>query len=150
MRALASAAVLVVSALGTTACAGGNSESTYGSLSRPLQNFIHATIQTGPSTGPVNEVDVFGPASRGTLVTASSGDWVAETPSELKKRFYLIVLHGHFVCDSCSVPPGAKAPEGTIETSVWSPGSGSLDFGIGGGVPAAVFQLPWVGSITLS
>jgi len=30
---------------------------------------------------------------------------------------YQIVLHGHFTCGACSVPPGAHAPSGTWVTS---------------------------------
>ena len=67
---------------------------------------------------------------------------------QLKERFYLIVLHGHFSCYGCSVPAGASAPTGTIETSVWSHAAGGTDFGIGNGLPAAVSRLPWLGSIT--
>jgi len=42
------------------------------------------------------------------------------SPREAKERFYLVVLHGRFVCNGCSGPAGHKPPHGTIETHVWS------------------------------
>ncbi len=114
-----------------------------------LQNFIHSTIATEPN-GEMSEIDVYGPGSRAALVKASSGDVVTESPSELKRRFYLVVLHGHFVCNGCSGPAGHKPPHGTIETQVWSPAEGSTDFGISNSLPAAVSQLPRPATITLS
>jgi hypothetical protein len=163
MKAVVGAAVLVVIALATSACAGGHSasstsstdalrlhESTSGPLSQPLRGFIHSTIKTGTPDGPVNEIDVYGPASRSALVTASSGESVAESPRELKERFYLLVLHGHFVCGSCSGPAGAKPPHGTIETHIWSPAEGSTDFGISNSLPPALGHLHRLATITLS
>ena len=155
-------AVVIGCALGVSACASSHSarnqsstdaielhESGYGSLPPPLQNFIHSTIATEPS-GEMSEIDVYGPGSRAALVKASSGDAVLESSGELKQRFYLIVLHGNFVCTGCSGPAGAKPPQGTIETHVWSRAEGSTDFGISHGLPAAVSQLPRLATITLS
>jgi hypothetical protein len=163
MRALACAAVLVACVLGLPACASGHSgsnqsstdaiqlhESGYNSLPLSLQNFIHSAIKNGPPDGPVREIDVYGPGSRAALVKASSGDVVLESPGELKQRFYLIVLHGNFVCSDCTGPAGAKPPQGTIETHVWSRAEGSTDFGISHSLPAAVSQLHRLATITLS
>ncbi len=79
----------------------------------------------------VKIAQVYGPNSRYLLVKASSGDLVKKTASE-RKGFYLIVLHGHFVCHSCSRPSGssAKSPRGKIATEVWSPKAGETDFGL--------------------
>jgi hypothetical protein len=77
----------------------------------------------------VQTAQVFGPGSRFALVKAASGDLVQKIPRE-RKGFYLIVLHGHFVCDSCTGPAGAKPPRGKIATSVWSPKAGGTDFGL--------------------
>lgn len=73
---------------------------------------------------------VYGPGSRYLLVKASSGDLVGKNAG---KGFYLIVLHGHFVCNGCSRPFGSKArpPRGKIATEVWSPRTGQTDFGLG-------------------
>ena len=151
MKALACSLALVAIALGTSACAGGQA-STYGSLPRPVRNFVQSTINARPNRGRVREIDVYGPASRAVLVTASSGDWVAESARELRERFYLIVLQGHFVCSECSAPSMVrrKPPQDTIETLVWSPGEGhASDFGLSNGLPTAMSRLHWMGTITL-
>lgn len=163
MKALACAAVLIASTLGMSACAGGHSgsnqsstdaiqlrESTNGPLSQPLRNLIHTTIKTGSPDGPVNEIEVYGPGSRAALVKASSGDVMVESARERTERFYLIVLHGQFVCQSCSGPAGAEPPRGTIETRVWSPAAGGTDFGISNSLPATMSRLHRLATITLS
>jgi len=99
------------------------------------------TPASSPNRSYVRKIEVYGPGSRTALVRASSGEWVAVTPQEQKSRFYLIVLHGRFVCGSCSRPAGAKAPQGTIETTVWSPFSGGTDFSLGNRLPVAVSRL---------
>ena len=79
----------------------------------------------------VKTAQVYGPESRYLLVKASSGDLVQKIARE-RKGFYLIGLHGHFVCHGCSRPPGStvKPPRGKIATEVWSPKTGQTDFGI--------------------
>src|SRR5262249_44087717 len=141
MKALACAAV-VASALAASGCASSHAAQHRSStdaihesgLSPKLQNFIRTTIRDSPDSH-VTEVDVYGPAPRAALVKASSGDIVYPSASERTKAFYLIVLHGHFVCTGCTGPAGAKPPQGTIETHVWSPAAGSLDFGIQNSLP---------------
>jgi hypothetical protein len=162
MRALACAAVVVASVLATSACAGSRSatkrsstdaiqlhQTFSGPVPASLRNFVRSLIAS-PEDGPVNEVDVYGPGSRSALVEASSGDGVTESAGELKQRFYLVVLHGQFVCDGCSGPAGHKPPRGTIETHVWSSVEKSTDFGISGGLPAAVSRLNRLAVITTS
>ena len=155
MKALTCSLVLVAMALGTSACAGGH-ESTYGSLPRPVRNFVQSTLKTRPNAGHVHEVDVYGPGSRTALVKASSGDWVAESAREARERFYLIVLQGHFVCTGCGSAPRmlarpGKPPQVTIETLVWSPAVGhSTDLGLSDSLPAAMSRLHWLGTVTLS
>ena len=74
---------------------------------------------------------VYGPDSRYLLVKASSGDLVQRIARE-REGFYLIVLHGHFVCAGCTGPvAGAKPARGKIATEVWSPKTGRTDFGLG-------------------
>lgn len=107
-------------------------------------------IKNGPPDGPVRRIDVYGPGSRAALVKASSGDIVVESPREQKMRFYLVVLHGRFVCNGCSGPAGAGPPHGTIETRVWSPAEGGTDFGISNSLPAAMSRLHRLATITLS
>lgn len=154
MRALACVAAVIASALATSGCASSNAahseastaavqlhEIGYNQLSRPLQHFIRSTLATGPHAGPVTEIEIYGPASRAALVEASSGDMVVGSPRQRKQAFYLIVFHGQFVCGSCHGPAGSRAPQGTIETRVWSPTAGVADFGIGNSLPAAVSLL---------
>jgi hypothetical protein len=78
----------------------------------------------------VKTAQVYGPDSRSALVQASSGDLIPRTGD--RKGFYLVVVHGHFVCGNCSRPAAdAKPIQGTIATSVWSVKAGhSMDFGL--------------------
>jgi hypothetical protein len=162
MRALVCAAVVIASALASSACGGSHSshnqastdairlhESSSKSLPPPLQNFIHS-IEAGSPDGRVHEIDVYGPGSRAALVKASSGDVVMEGANEAAQRFYLVVVHGHFVCRGCSGPAGHKPPHGTIETHVWSRTEGSTDFGISSSLPPAMSQLHRLAVIRLS
>jgi hypothetical protein len=103
--------------------------SGYNQLPPKLKDFIRTTIKDSPN-GHATELDVYGPGTRAVLVRAASGDIVHPTGREATEPFYLIVLHGHFACGSCSRPAGADAPQGSIETQVWSPTAGSTDFGI--------------------
>src|SRR5436309_817273 len=78
----------------------------------------------------VKTAQVYGPNSRYALVKASSGDLVQRTARE-RKNFYLIVLHGHFVCGGCTGPvAGAKPARGKIATEIWSLKTGQTDFGL--------------------
>jgi hypothetical protein len=150
MRALACAAAVIACAPAASGCASsyaahqhsstdaiGLHELGYDQLSQPLREFVRSTV----AQGSVTEIDVYGPASRTDLVRASSGDVVFQSPRQQRKPFYLIVLHGHFVCGGCHGPMGAKAPEGTIETYVWSHGASALDFGLSNNLPAAIYLL---------
>lgn len=100
------------------------------------------------AVGHVLRVEVYGPGSRAALVRASSGDIVRESPRERRERFYLIVLHGRFV--AMSHPAGTTAPQGTIETQVWSRSEGVTDTGIGDRIPAAVAGLHRLAVLRLS
>jgi len=159
MRALACAAAVIASALAASGCANRmvvhHQSSTdaiqlqESGLSPKLQSFIRTTIRDSHGDR-LTEIDVYGPGTRAALVKASSGDIVYSTGREATEPFYLIVLHGHFVCTGCTGPAGHKPPRGTIETHVWSPKAGSLDFGIQNGLPAAVSLLNRLAVIQLS
>jgi hypothetical protein len=123
--------------------------SGYNALGPPLRNFVRSVI-AAPSDGPINEIDVYGPASRAALVKASSGDIVVMGAREARQRFYLIVARGQFVCRGCSGPAGHKPPHGTIETRVWSQAEGGTDFGICSGLPAAMAKLHRLATVRLS
>jgi hypothetical protein len=111
---------------------------------------IDSLRTVGRDSSSTQMVEVYGPDSRAALVRASSGEVVAETARERQARFYLIVLRGHFVCESCSRPPGAKPPRGTIETQVWSPTLGGTDFGLSDRLGAGMPRLHRFAVLTLS
>jgi hypothetical protein len=162
MKALTS--VVLLAAITGMASGCGSSHRISGATTDALQLYVTGTSSL--PVGLVKEVDsirrtqgsghkpatltaeVYGPASRKALVRASSGAWILESAREHKERFYLIVLHGHFVAGSH--PAGTKAPQGTIETQVWSPKAGVTDTGISDRLPAAVSRLHRLTAITLS
>lgn len=153
MKGLNRAAVLVAATVAVSACAGGHSASVTATLTAPrasiqtpipsIERRIAAQARsTARSLGDpsVKTAQVYGPDSRYLLVKASSGDLVQKLARE-RNGFYLIVLHGRFVCNSCSRPPGAKPQRGTIATNVWSPTAGGTDFGLSSSLPAAMSRL---------
>jgi hypothetical protein len=139
MRASTGAGLLIVATIALSACGAGH-RATIDSRSRvatelpaPLVKRITAkarSLAASLGDSSVKTAQVYGPGSRFALVKASSGDLVQKLARE-RKGFYLIVLHGHFVCDSCSGPAQAKPPRGTIAAVVWSPRAGGTDFGLG-------------------
>jgi len=150
MERLARAALFLALALGAAACASSHTVKnspphTNAPLPRSLVKLVHSDSHASNVTG--KKIEVYGPGSRQALVKASSGDLIAPSASERKARFYLIVLHGHFVGDA---PLGAEPPHGTIEAEVWSPTEGSTDLGIGNHLPAAVSRLHRLAVITLT
>jgi hypothetical protein len=130
----------------------GDTHAVADRLPAPLLRRITALARsTARSLGDpsVKTAQVYGPDSRYLLVKASSGDLVQKTVRE-RKGYYLIVLRGHFVCDSCSGPAGAKPPHGTIATQVWSPTEGGTDFGVSDRLTPAMSRLPRPTVINLS
>ncbi len=140
MKMLTGSVVLVAATLALSACGGSHMAVVndgpplgHATLPPPLWKPIRAEARAmARSLGDpsVTTAQVYGPDSRYLLVKASSGDLVGKSAG---KGFYLIVLHGHFVCHGCSRPHGstAKPPRGKIATEVWSPKTGQTDFGIG-------------------
>jgi hypothetical protein len=160
MKVLACAAVLIATALGTSACAGGQfqcdgldckSAVAHAPLPPSLRSFVLSTITSVSPDGGYDEIDVYGPGSRSALVKASSGDRVLESPSQAKQRFYLIVLHGQFSnCRSCNHPAGREPKHGTIETRVWSAADGTTDRGINRWLPAPISGIHRLATITFT
>lgn len=140
MKVLTGSAVLVGATFALSACGGSARAISRGphlvamstTLPVPLAKRLAAEARgTARSLGDssVKTAQVYGPNSRYLLVKASSGDLVGKNA---EKGFYLIVLHGHFVCGGCTGPvAGAKPARGKIATEVWSPKTGQTDFGIG-------------------
>jgi hypothetical protein len=143
--------LLAAATLALSACAGSH-RLTSGSGPGPVLTKLPAPVakriaaqgrDLAKSLGDpaVKTAQVYGPDSRYVLVKASSGDLVEKLARE-RRGFYLIVLRGRFVCNSCTGPAGAAPPKGTIATNVWSPTRGGTDFGLSRGLPAAVSGLP--------
>jgi len=158
MKGLDRAAVLVAATVGLSACAGGHSASVTAprvSIHTPLPSIERRIAAQARSTArslgdpSVKTAQVYGPDSCYLLVKASSGDLVQKLARE-RNGFYLIVLHGRFVCNSCSRPPGAKPQRGTIATNVWSPTAGRTDFGLRRSLPGAVSRLKGPTAISLA
>jgi hypothetical protein len=138
MKSLTCIAVLAAITLGASACSSSHR------LSARLQEQIAAmarekAVSLGDAS--VKTAQVYGPASHVALVEASTGQRVSESAHEPKGRFYLIVLHGHFVCHGCTHLT-AESPRGTIATQVWSPTvPGYGDFGLMHSLPASMSRL---------
>jgi len=62
-----------------------------------------------------------------------------KTPSCANASLYVVAMRGRFRCSYCSVPPGAKAPRGTVITlqipAATAPSSVPSGFAIGGRYP---------------
>jgi hypothetical protein len=155
MRTLAGATLLAAILVAASGCGGGQRGATTDAIQlrvspsgARLPAGLVREIDSARTVGRSLRAEVYGPGSRAALVKASSGDVVEETAAERGERFYLIVLHGHFVAGSH--PAGGTAPRGRIETRVWSRSQGVTDLGIGDRVPAAVRRLPEIAALTLS
>src|ERR1700747_2170629 len=113
VRRLSGAAVVGAGGGGLSACGGSHKAISSGPhrfRATPLVKRLTAVAKSTARSlgdGSVKTALVYGPDSRYALVKASSGDLVQKTVRE-RKGFYLIVLHGHFVCNSCSGPAGTK------------------------------------------
>jgi hypothetical protein len=152
MKMLTGSVVLIAAALALSACGGSHQVAVNAgpqvvritlhpsSLWKPISAEARGMARSLGDTS-VKTAQVYGPDSRYLLVKASSGDLVQKIARE-RKGFYLIVLHGHFICHGCSRPPGstAKPPQGKIATAVWSAKTGQTDFGIGN-KPVAMSRL---------
>jgi hypothetical protein len=141
VKILSGSGVLVVTALALSGCGG-----SHGTTALPaslVQQFAAQArdLSKGLGDPSVKTAQVYGPNSRSALVQASSASAIPRTGH--RKRYYLIVIHGHFVCRSCSGPAmRAKPLKGTIATIVWSVKAGrSTDFGFSRTLPKAMSQL---------
>lgn len=156
MKKSTASSVVVAAALALSACGAGHTavsgpERLAATMPAPLAKRIAAQARsTARSLGDtsVKTAQVYGPGSRYLLVKASSGDLVQKLARE-RNGFYLIVLHGHFVCDSCSGPASRKPPRGTVATDVWSPTAGGTDFGLSNHLPAAMSRLSGPAMVSL-
>jgi hypothetical protein len=166
MKGLAGVVVLVAITLAVSACAashgaaGGRRRSTIAPtnaasvrlvkasggdrLPTSLQKRIAAKARrVANSLGDtsVKDAQVYGPAPNAGLEAAWLGQRVNETAHQRKADFYLIVLHGHFVCQWCPRPPGAESPRGTIAAHVWSPTRGDGLLGLRHSLAASMSRL---------
>jgi hypothetical protein len=70
-------------------------------------------------------------------------------PGPTNPRAYVIVLHGRFVCQSCSAPAGAQLPHGHSAQIIWVPGRGITDFGLTAHAPRGLKRLGRVVTVAL-
>ena len=144
MRILIGSGLLVAVMLALSACGGSHRVVTVTEAPgpatheapAPMVKLIHSISKDRDVTA--KRVEVYGPGSRYAAGKGVVGRPGAEDRKRAK-RFYLIVVHGHFV--ACSHPAGTKAPRGTIETQVWSAKEAVTGTGISNHLPAAVFRL---------
>jgi hypothetical protein len=155
MKFVVGATLVIAVALGASACGASHGVPAAQAhvhvprnVPTPLASYIRSVVKS--ADGTVSGVDVYGPGSRTRLVKASSGAGIPESAKEKTMRFYLVVLNGNFVCASCSRPPGAKAPHGTVETEVWSEEEPGTDYGIGNSAGAGVSHLRRFATIAVS
>jgi hypothetical protein len=92
---------------------------------------------------PTKTARVDGPASYAAALKAWGG---ATTPNRRKGRYYVIVVHGRFVCGWCPRPAAANgraapSPRGSITTRLWSPTTGSNGIGLRTRLPASIARL---------
>jgi outer membrane murein-binding lipoprotein Lpp len=136
MNRLACVAVVVAITLLASGCTNSHR------LSAPLQKRIAAAARERAAAlgdASVKTVQVYGPAPYAAIEEASSAGRGVDEP---KGRFYLLVLHGHFVCHSCAGVLGGRPPRGTIARFTWSPTTAGYEiFGLGQSLPASITRL---------
>ena len=141
MKVLAGVAALL--SVGVLVAAGGSSQRMSASLRQRIAAVAHRTAHSLEDSSRLTTARVYGPASYRAVLKASDG---TTTTNHRKGRFYVIVLHGRFVCSWCPRPPGAQSPHGSIATRIWSPDGHGGGFGIRRKLPGSLSQL---GSPTL-
>jgi hypothetical protein len=151
--------LLFAIALACAAC-GGGAKHAAGSraLPTPLLKQIKAEIRRQSVIGgaaSAKAAEVYGPASYAAIDKVWEGRGSGSVTS-VSGRWYLIVLHGHFLWNG-SVPPGAKAVPGNrkIGLVVWSPNARSLrqggtGYSVANRVPHAISALRGPAAINLS
>jgi hypothetical protein len=149
MKLLGLGSVLAAIVLAASGCGSASRTQTGESqLPQSLRAFIAST--TAFPDGKVSEIDVYGPGSRTALNKAVNAGTVYELGKEVTYRYYLVVYHGHFVCENCHGPPRMKPPHGTIVIAVWSQQEGKMDGGIMASLPPAVSKLHRLATIPIS
>jgi len=80
---------------------------------------------------------------RGYIILTTRERAVARDFVNSDQAVYQVVIAGHFRCGSCSIPPGAKVPNGTVMTSSLDRRTlQSLDFGLTRSRPRALVGEP--------
>jgi hypothetical protein len=115
--------------------AGGSSHRLTAPLRQRIAAVARRTAHSLDDSSPSTAARVYGPASYRAALKASDG---ATTTNRRQGRFYVIVLHGRFVCAWCPRPPGAHSP---IATRIWSATGHGGGFGIRSKLPASLSQL---------
>ena len=142
------AAAMVTAAMGVGIVIGisGNNGVTSppppppGFASGQLDQIIHAA-STAAKSGTVTKALIYS-TTRERAYKAGTG----MDPVPANERVYVVVLEGHFVCWSCSVPLGAKAPSGKVITITFNPpgmGAGGTAFGVVNSPPGPGMGKPY-------
>ena len=111
-----------------------------GFASGQLDQIIHAA-STAAKSGTVTKALIYS-TTRERAYKAGTG----MDPVPANERVYVVVLEGHFVCWSCSVPLGAKAPSGKVITITFNPpgmGAGGTAFGVVNSPPGPGMGKPY-------
>ena len=114
-----------------TGCSGGGSPDSTPQAPQatkatfPNLTALEAIVKRASIDGKVNSAWVYS-TTRLAAFRAGNG----ANPSPADQRVDVVVVDGHFVCVSCSYPPGATPPQGRFETTVYVPGQGAEDFGL--------------------
>ncbi|MGH2881771.1 MAG: hypothetical protein ACRDPA_03545 [Solirubrobacteraceae bacterium] len=155
MRRLQASPFRVAIALAVTLTVAGCGSS----MQTAHSNTATATTQTATTNGAVPVAQLVALArgslpglgdstvSYASVVTTTKGaaeNWLE--PGSVRAagsspRAYLIVLRGRFVCQSCTRPLGASAPQGSSAQLIWIPGVGVSDFGLTTRVPTGLNRL---------
>lgn len=152
MRRIGVACALGVVLL-VSACGGAPKTIALPKVPYPLRQFIRLW-STSFADGAITEIDVYGPRERAPLVKAAIGhDAEHRGKSDVKdkgKDFYLVVLHGNFVCSGCSGPHPLIPPHTKIEVAVWSPREGESDWAIMKTLQPGVKKLHWLAKVRVT
>jgi hypothetical protein len=128
----------------TTTAAGANAAAPV-----PVAQLVALARRSLPGLGDVNVTS----ASVVATTKRAAENWIepgSVPPGAFSPRAYLIVLHGRFVCQSCSRPAGASEPHGSSAQFIWVPGTGVSDFGLTPRVPTGLNHLGRVVKLSLA
>jgi hypothetical protein len=131
MRGVAPAVCALAVCAGLAGCGGSHHATSLPGLTAAKLARLKATVRsTAAADGDAQPSSVMVYATRRHEANIAAG---AGTGVFGRTPVYLVIIRGHFVCDSCSGPAGSAAPTGDVVTLVVSRKTLlGLDGGIGG------------------